>query len=101
MENAIIHAFKDYQEDGEIRIFAEEEKEDIVFYVEDNGCGILQEKITEIFGQKNNSIGIQNTDKRLRMIYGEKYGVSISSQVGEGTTVFIRIPDSRKRCKIN
>ncbi len=101
VENAIIHAFKDYQEDGEIRIFAEEEKEDIVFYVEDNGCGILQEKITEIFGQKNNSIGIQNTDKRLRMIYGEKYGVSISSQVGEGTTVFIRIPDSRKRYKIN
>ena len=35
------------------------------------------------------------------MIYGEKYGVSISSQVGEGTTVFIRIPDSRKRYKIN
>lgn len=96
VENAIIHAFEEYQEDGEIRISAEEENEDIVFCVEDNGCGIPQGKISEIFSGKNNSIGIQNTDKRLRMIYGEKYGVSISSQVGEGTTVFIRVPDSRK-----
>lgn len=95
VENAIVHAFKDYQEDGELRIFVEMQEKDIVFCVEDNGCGISQKRIGEILSRNNDSIGIQNTDKRLRMIYGERYGISISSQVGEGTVVFIRIPDNR------
>lgn len=96
VENAIVHAFKDYQEDGELRIYVESQEKDIVFCVEDNGCGIRQERIAEILSGKNDSIGIHNTDKRLRIIYGEKYGISISSQVGEGTVVFIRIPDKRE-----
>ena len=38
------------------------------------------------------SIGVRNTNKRIRMIYGEKYGVTISSQLEEGTVVTIRLP---------
>ena len=91
VENAIVHGFKDYQVDGEILITAEAEEKDIIFCVEDNGCGISQEKIEKIFSQKSNSIGIINTQKRLQMLFGEKSGVFISSQVGEGTRVFIKI----------
>ena len=87
-----VHAFENYQEDGEIRLDAELDGDDIIFCVEDNGCGIHQEKIQEILSQKTSSIGVRNTNKRLQMLYGETYGVSISSQIGEGTRVFIRIP---------
>lgn len=96
VENAIVHGFKNYGEDGILEISVEKEGGDIIFYVEDNGCGISQEKIAEIMKQKTNSIGILNTDKRLRIIYGTEYGISIQSQVGEGTTVLVRIPDNRK-----
>ena len=95
VENAIVHAFENYQEDGEIRLDAELDGDDIIFCVEDNGCGIHQEKIQEILSQKTNSIGVRNTNKRLQMLFGETYGVSISSQIGEGTRVFIRIPIKR------
>lgn len=96
VENAIVHAFKDYKEDGLLEISVEEDKNDIIFFVEDNGCGISQEKIEKVMHQKTKSIGISNTNKRLRMIYGPRYGVTIHSQVGEGTTILIRIPNNRK-----
>lgn len=98
VENSIVHGFKDYQEDGEIIIGAEVEGKDIIFCVEDNGCGIPQKKIKKIFTARTNSIGVNNTNKRLQMLYGREYGVSISSQVGEGTRVFIRIPMEDKSC---
>ena len=77
---------------GKIWISAEEEENDILFYVEDNGCGICEEDLKEILDKERKSIGVRNTKKRIRMIYGEKYGVTISSQLEEGTVVTIRLP---------
>ena len=71
---------------------AEEEENDILFYVEDNGCGICEEDLKEVLNKERKSIGVRNTNKRIRMIYGEKYGVTISSQLEEGTVVTIRLP---------
>ena len=62
------------------------------FYVEDNGCGICEEDLKEVLNKEQKSIGVRNTNKRIRMIYGEKYGVTISSQLEEGTIVTIRLP---------
>lgn len=92
VENAIVHGFKNYQDSGKIWISAEEEENDILFYVEDNGCGICEEDLKEILNKERKSIGVRNTNKRIRMIYGEKYGVTISSQLEEGTVVTIRLP---------
>ena len=77
---------------GKIWISAEEEENDILFYVEDNGCGICEEDLKEILDKERKSIGVRNTNKRIYMIYGEKYGVTISSQLEEGTVVTIRLP---------
>ena len=92
VENAIMHGFKNYQDSGKIWISAEEEENDILFYVEDNGCGICEEDLKEILDKERKSIGVRNTNKRIHMIYGEKYGVTISSQLEEGTVVTIRLP---------
>ena len=46
----------------------------------------------EVLNKERKSIGVRNANKRIRMIYGEKYGVTISSQLEEGTVVTIRLP---------
>ena len=92
VENAIVHGFKNYQDSGKIWISTEEEENDIFFYVEDNGCGIRQENLKEVLNKERKSIGVRNTNKRIKMIYGEKYGVTISSQLEEGTVITIRLP---------
>lgn len=92
VENAIVHGFKNYQDSGKIWISAEEDENNILFYVEDNGCGICEEDLKEVLNKERKSIGVRNTNKRIRMIYGEKYGVTISSQLEEGTVVTIRLP---------
>jgi len=92
VENAIIHGFKNIQGQGKITISAIREDENVVFAVEDNGCGIPCEKIKDIFSEESQAIGIANTDKRIKMIYGESYGVRVLSQIGEGTIVMVFIP---------
>ena len=70
--------------------------------VKDNGIGISQERINEIFEEKENSekkrtsVGIINIHKRLKLLYGEECGIHIESEVADGTTVWFRIPISKK-----
>lgn len=92
VENALVHGFKGMEEKGLLEIHAEWEEENVVFYVEDNGCGMTQEKIAEIMNGNPDSIGIANVNKRLKILYGPEYGVEYHSQMGEGTSVIIRIP---------
>ena len=66
VENAIVHGFKNYQDSGKIWISAEEEENDILFYVEDNGCGICEEDLKEVLNKERKSIGVRNTNKRIR-----------------------------------
>lgn len=46
--------------------------------------------------QQFSGIGIRNVHERIQLIYGESYGVEISSEVGEGTKVRITLPVQRK-----
>lgn len=96
VENAVIHGFKEIVEQGNLEIHCEEEKNTVIFYVEDNGCGMTQEKIAEIMDGNPDSIGIANVNQRIRILYGPDYGVECHSQLGEGTCIIIRIP--KKMC---
>jgi two-component system sensor histidine kinase YesM len=65
----------------------------------DNGVGIPQDKLIEIKTGLNDtnqtdytSIGLKNVNQRIKLLYGEKYGISIESQVNLGTTVTIELP---------
>ena len=74
VENAIVHGFKNYQDSGKIWISAEEEENDILFYV-DNGCGICEEDLKEILDKERKSIGVRNNFGTSRLL---KYsGISI------------------------
>lgn len=98
VENAIYHGIKTKEGKGFIRISAQKDGGDIVFTVEDNGVGMDQETLAHIFHkskekekEKSNGIGVYNVHMRIRLYYGEGYGLTFESSPGEGTRVYIRV----------
>ena len=98
VENAIYHGIKAKEGKGFIRISAQKDGGDIVFTVEDNGVGMDQETLAHIFHkskekekEKSNGIGVYNVHMRIRLYYGEGYGLTFESSPGEGTRVYIRV----------
>lgn len=99
IENAILHGIVPSGTYGEVKIFVRETKTDLYVSVEDNGIGIDKEefqKLVRTGGDKNkialSGIGIMNVDERLRMTYGEDYGLIYEGEKGKFARVTIHIP---------
>ena len=99
VENSIYHGIKYLQEEGRIEIKAEAVDDGIKIIISDNGVGMKSETAAAILNpdQENavssgNGIGLRNIDERIKLSYGEKYGLSIWSEPDEGTVVTILIP---------
>lgn len=93
VENSIYHGIRDLDHPGHIHVSVAKEAMDIVFTIEDDGVGFdpkAPEGKTDL-GVKLGGVGLQNVDQRLKLTYGDKYGLSITSEVGKGTKVFVRI----------
>lgn len=92
IENSFFHAFP-YDMCGNIKIFIRKVNSKLKIQIIDNGIGIENtKKITKNKIDHFNGIGISNVDARLKLIYGDKYGIKINSQYKKGTTVTILIP---------
>ena len=96
LENAIAHGVTHNQGDWLISLVGRVEGQDILFSITDNGPGIPPEKQAFLLqkrpdGEKQD-FGLYATHERLQMHFGSEYGLSIYSQPGKGTTVFVRIP---------
>jgi len=92
VENAILHGFDQIESGGRIRIRGWVEHGMRHFEVADNGRGMSGDTVHAILHEESSSVGIKNTIARIRMTYGEKYGVAFSSQPGIGTKVTITLP---------
>ncbi len=94
IENSIVHGLNMVDE-GKIRIGICQEKDDILITIEDNGVGMTKEQCREILHRESldrTGIGIKNVNDRIKIYFGEKYGLNITSEPDEGTLVLIRIP---------
>ena len=94
IENAIVHGL-DLTDQGEIFIQVYEDAQDIVMIVRDNGVGMTQEQCKEIMHKdthQKGGIGIKNVNDRIKIYFGEQYGITISSELDEWTKVEIRMP---------
>lgn len=98
LENAINHGLRKGFYDNYIKVTIKEIDEGIEISIKDNGNGMSEEAISKIKDelekniQKSNSIGLMNINNRLKLNFGEQYGIYINSRMNEGTTVSIKIP---------
>ena len=97
IENSFFHGFVD-KDSGFIHVFITEQNGNIICEIIDNGIGISKDNISNILHSSSNksnhftSIGINNVNDRIKLLYGDKYGVTITSELNTGTTVKIIIP---------
>lgn len=100
LENAIYHGMAYADGDGEITVRARRDGGDVVIEVADNGPGMPEEMVERLLdqsyaaapGTKGSGIGLRNVHQRIRLTFGEEYGLAIHSEPDAGTTVCIRLP---------
>ena len=98
IENAIYHGINGLVDEGEIIIRIESRGDDILATVEDNGVGMEPEQIEAIFRRSDikSGIGIKNVNDRLKIWFGDAYGITIESEPDCGTRVMVRMPKKQK-----
>jgi two-component system sensor histidine kinase YesM len=98
VENAVVHGLDNRSEGGFVSVTAVLEDGDLLVEVADNGMGINEARIAEIYRSLNDfeeedgyRIGLRNVHQRLILTYGETSGLRIASVSGEGTRISFRI----------
>ena len=99
VENAIYHGMEFMDGDGMIMVKAWREEDELYLSVADNGLGMTEDKVETILTGKSTSgngrgsgIGVKNVNERIKLYFGEAYGLTIDSEPDEGTTVIIHLP---------
>lgn len=92
IENSIIHGLsqRDYEGVIKVKIFKEEDK--VIVNIFDNGSGIKENEIEEILNGKSQGIGVYNSNRRIKIYYGDEYGIEMKSKVSEYTETIIKLP---------
>lgn len=98
VENAFVHGLESKEGNGIINVIIDK-SDKLYIYVKDNGVGISNEVMEEIENSLNDysisdqtHIGLNNVNQRIKLLYGEEYGLRIKSDHLEGTTVTIELP---------
>lgn len=99
VENALYHGIKNKRGFGQIVISGKIETDHFVIQVKDNGIGITEERLTQVNDgirdkvlTGNDIYGLYNVNERIRLNFGEKYGLSLESTYGEGTVASLSLP---------
>ena len=108
VENAIYHGIEQLAEDTNIYVKGTLSDGDCMVEITDAGRGMSEEQVAELYkkingevesdepaeGQKGHGIGLKNVQDRIRMNFGEEYGLTINSKLGCYTKVEIRVPQT-------
>ncbi|TCL70079.1 two-component system sensor histidine kinase YesM [Hydrogenispora ethanolica] len=100
VENSIYHGIKNKIDPGLIRITGYQGADDIVIEISDDGVGIEPERLRQLteslevpeLAAEPITFGLRNVNQRLKLHFGREYGLQITSVVGEGTKVTVRLP---------
>lgn len=95
IENAIYHGLKYKENWGNIHIRIRRITADVEIVVEDNGIGMTEDKLAQMQSLRdtpNGHFGVYSVNHRLKLYYGEPYGMDVNSTYGNGTRVRILIP---------
>ena len=103
VENALYHGIKNKRGKGNISITGMTENKCLYIYIEDNGIGMTEERLRQISSRINSPdssdkadpsemFGLNNVNERIKLKYGQRYGIHIDSVYGEGTKVTLLLP---------
>ena len=101
VENAIYHGIKSKNEYGKLTIRGYKDKNMLIFVIKDTGKGMDEDTLTKLYQginekkrdeKENRGYGIWNVNQRIKLYYGEQYGLQIDSIVDKGTSIYIKIP---------
>ncbi|QGQ97241.1 sensor histidine kinase [Paenibacillus psychroresistens] len=101
VENAIYHGLKPKGTNGRLHIMGSCSDHEILITVTDNGVGIDPEISQELLNTKksnhsNKSFGLINVNERIKLFFGNEYGITIHSIPAEGTSIVVRLPKHTK-----
>jgi two-component system sensor histidine kinase YesM len=98
VENAVVHGFANVKTEKNIRIGGYRVGGDVVLEIEDNGIGMNESRLSDIksglekYENGTKNLGLRNVNERIKLTFGEKYGLAIDSREGKGTCVTVRVP---------
>jgi two-component system sensor histidine kinase YesM len=99
IENAIYHGIKDKDGSGFIAVNGQLKENSVEFTVIDDGLGInamklklINKRLKDRFLGDTESYGIYNVNERIKLNFGDEYGLSFDSEYENGTKVVVRIP---------
>lgn len=95
VENSVVHGVEDNISAGVVTVTIRRDGETLLAVITDNGKGFDVEKVLKekkSTKERGHHIGINNTDRRIKLLFGEEYGIRFESEPGMGTTAFIRFP---------
>lgn len=99
VENAIYHGIKPKEGSGIIKIRADSKKDLLIIKIIDNGVGIssgrlkeLNEMLKEEYYSYQDHLGLKNVNQRIKIIFGDEYGVYLYSKKGKGTVTTVVLP---------
>ena len=100
IENAVYHGIKQKNDKGLIKIKGFCDDNNIILIVSDDGIGIEKDALDELnktlsetsFTNEKSHIGLSNVNQRIKIIFGDSYGIHVESTVGVGTDVYVTIP---------
>lgn len=99
VENAIYHGMEFMDGDGEIHVRVYREEDDLWFWISDNGLGMTGEQVEGLLSEKphvssrrGSGIGVKNVNERIKLYFGDSYGLAIESEPDEGTVIRIHLP---------
>ena len=111
VENAVYHGIEQVRRNGIIELTACSMGDKLVITVYDNGAGIQEDEIARLrdrlsmnddeyfrmIGKKGKSVGIENVNRRIKLFYGQEYGLNIESVEGQFTRITVTIPMEIKK----
>ncbi len=99
VENSVTHGLENKRGGGSVRISIWEEEDEIDIRVWDDGVGFDP---TNLFWAKedeadhqHNHVALPNVQRRIQLLYGQAYGIRVTSAPGNGTTVLMNLPLDR------
>lgn len=97
VENALVHGIEPSVDKGHIAVSARLDGQDVVIEVSDDGLGMSGERLSAVragvaASTKGSGVGIKNVQERIKLYFGEAYGLSYESELEEGTRVTVRFP---------